>query len=78
MKSSGPVVWLQADPVTLAARIGHAPGRPLLKDVDVVERLSQILAIAGMPTRPPPITSSHRRLDGRGGGGAGEKLWNAS
>ena len=43
MKSSGPVVWLQADPVTLAARIGIAPGRPLLTDVDVAERLSLIL-----------------------------------
>ena len=43
MKSSGPVVWLQADPVTLADRIGIAPGRPLLMDVDVAERLSVIL-----------------------------------
>ncbi|MEX0667793.1 MAG: shikimate kinase [Acidimicrobiia bacterium] len=43
MKSSGPVVWLQADPVILAARIGHTPGRPLLTDVDVAERLSVIL-----------------------------------
>jgi len=43
MKASGLVVWLQADPVTLAARIGLAPGRPLLMDVDVAERLSQIL-----------------------------------
>jgi shikimate kinase len=43
MRSSGLVVWLQADPVTLAARIGHTPGRPLLKDVDVAERLSVIL-----------------------------------
>ena len=43
MKASGPVVWLQADPATLAARIGHSPGRPLLIDVDVTERLSQIL-----------------------------------
>ena len=43
MKASGLVVWLQADPVTLAARIGHTPGRPLLMDVDVAGRLSQIL-----------------------------------
>ena len=43
MKTSGPVVWLQADPVTLADRIGIAPGRPLLRDVDVVERLSVML-----------------------------------
>ena len=43
MKSSGPVVWLQADPVTLADRIGIAPGRPLLMDVDVAERLAVIL-----------------------------------
>jgi shikimate kinase len=43
MKASGLVVWLQADPVTLAARIGHTPGRPLLRDVDVAQRLSQIL-----------------------------------
>lgn len=44
MKASGPVVWLQAHPVTLAARIGPGPGRPLLMDVNVAERLSQILA----------------------------------
>lgn len=43
MKSSGVVVWLQADPVTLAARIGHTTGRPLLVDVDVADRLSVIL-----------------------------------
>lgn len=43
MKSSGPVVWLQAEPATLAARIGDAPGRPLLVDVDVEDRLSMML-----------------------------------
>ena len=43
MKSTGPVVWLRADPATLAARIGNAPGRPLLVDVDVVGRLTVIL-----------------------------------
>jgi shikimate kinase len=43
MKTSGPIVWLQADPVTLADRIGIAPGRPLLRDADVVERLSVML-----------------------------------
>jgi len=43
MRSSGPVVWLQADPDTLATRIGHAPGRPLLTDVNVADRLSVIL-----------------------------------
>ena len=43
MKSSGPVVWLRADPLTLATRIGNASGRPLLTDVDVVGRLSVIL-----------------------------------
>ena len=43
MKSSGPVVWLRADPATLAARIGSASGRPLLMDADVVGRLSVIL-----------------------------------
>ena len=43
MKSSGPVIWLRAEPATLAARIGNAPGRPLLLDVDVARRLSVIL-----------------------------------
>jgi shikimate kinase len=43
MKTSGPIVWLQADPVTLADRIGIAPGRPLLRDAVVVERLSVML-----------------------------------
>lgn len=43
MKSSGPVVWLRADPATLAARIGNWPGRPLLIDADVVGRLTVIL-----------------------------------
>lgn len=43
MKSSGPVVWLRASPATLAARIGNAPGRPLLVDVDLVGRLTMII-----------------------------------
>ena len=43
MKLSGPVVWLRADPVILAARIGIAPGRPLLMNGDAAERLSVIL-----------------------------------
>ena len=53
MRSSGPVVWLQAAPVTLASRIGDQPGRPLLNgssnderssDGDLEARLSAILA----------------------------------
>ena len=53
MKASGPVVWLQADPSTLASRIGDQSERPLLNDlpgqerladVDVEARLSTILA----------------------------------
>jgi shikimate kinase len=79
MKSSGPVVWLQADPITLAARIGNAPGRPLLLDVDVAERLSQILddrreayeAAADLIVATDDSTVAEVAL-------LVEKLWNAS
>jgi shikimate kinase len=54
MKSTGPVVWLQAPPTVLAARIGDASTRPLLANPgsnspglngpDAVQRLSVLLA----------------------------------
>jgi shikimate kinase len=34
MRSSGPVVWLSASPQTMAERVGHVGGRPLLADED--------------------------------------------
>ena len=52
MKASGPIVWLQARPSTLASRIGNQSHRPLLNGqseedrsggVDVEKRLSTIL-----------------------------------
>jgi shikimate kinase len=43
MKSTGPVVWLQADPATLAVRIGEPSGRPLLSGAGLEERLAAIL-----------------------------------
>jgi len=42
MKSTGPVVWLQAEPATLAARIGDPWGRPLL-GAEIEERLTAML-----------------------------------
>ena len=49
MKASGPVVWLQAQPSTLASRIDAQSDRPLLdgrsdQNRDVEARLSTILA----------------------------------
>jgi shikimate kinase len=79
MKSSGLVVWLQAEPATLAARIGDAPGRPLLIDVDVRDRLSIILddrraAYASaadhiVPTDDASVEEVAMRV---------EEIWNAS
>ena len=52
MKSSGPVIWLRAEPVTLASRIGDQSRRPLLNGssddersdgIDLETRLSKIL-----------------------------------
>lgn len=43
MRESGTVVWLDAGPDTLAARIGAGEGRPLLAG-DVVERVHRLVA----------------------------------
>ena len=45
IRSSGFVFWLQADPVTLAARLdnGQAGHRPLLFEADVEDTLAGIL-----------------------------------
>ena len=79
MKASGPVVWLQAEPATLAARIGDVPGRPLLIGVDVKNRLSIILgerqaAYAGaadhvVPTDDASVEEVAMKV---------EEIWNAS
>ncbi|MEX0699003.1 MAG: shikimate kinase [Acidimicrobiia bacterium] len=47
MRSSGVVVWLDAEPVTLAARIGFGRGRPLLDSANRVERLAELAADRG-------------------------------
>ena len=43
MRETGTVVYLRAEPATLAGRIGAEPGRPLLAGGDRVEILSEIL-----------------------------------
>jgi shikimate kinase len=44
MDSAGPVVWLRADPVTLAARVGSGAGRPLL-GADPAASLAELDAV---------------------------------
>ena len=44
MRSSGKVVWLEAAPETLAARVGDGSGRPLLSDGASPDRLAAVLA----------------------------------
>ena len=48
MRSSGPVIWLQARPDTLASRLQDVSNRPLLNDdgsqgIDIAARLALIL-----------------------------------
>jgi shikimate kinase len=43
MRGSGPVIWLQADPVVLAGRVDIGEARPLLERGNPVERLASIL-----------------------------------
>jgi shikimate kinase len=43
MRRTGPVIWLQADPLALAQRVGANEGRPLLEGFEPVERLTTIL-----------------------------------
>lgn len=47
MKLSGPVVWLQADPATLAARIDDPSSRPLLKG-DLLKGAETVELLAAM------------------------------
>lgn len=44
MRESGPVIWLQADPMVLAERVGIGKDRPLVERGDPIERLTSILA----------------------------------
>jgi shikimate kinase len=44
LASSGAVVWLRADPATLAARVGPGEGRPLLGD-DPATALAELDAV---------------------------------
>jgi shikimate kinase len=43
MRSSGFVVWLRAEPATLAERVTGNARRPLLRDGEPVEKLAEIL-----------------------------------
>ena len=45
MRNSGPVVWLDAGPATLAERIGDPAGRPLLEGDDLQARLVAMLEV---------------------------------
>lgn len=64
MRRSGLVVWLEADPATLAARVGRGQGRPLLAGgAPVEERLAALAA----ERRAAYAAAAHRRVvtDGR-------------
>jgi shikimate kinase len=43
MRMSGRVIWLQAEPATLAARVGEGAGRPLLLTEQGIDRLAPLL-----------------------------------
>lgn len=43
MRDSGMVLWLKAKPETLAARVANNSRRPLLRDGEPLEKLSEIL-----------------------------------
>lgn len=58
MRSSGVVVWLDAEPATLAARIGFGRGRPMLDSANRVERLAELAADRG----PDYAAASHHRV----------------
>lgn len=45
MRGTGRVIWLTAQPRTLAARVGDGDDRPLLHGDDVPERLEEILRV---------------------------------
>lgn len=51
--ASGRVVWLRADPATLAARLGSGDGRPLLTGIEASDQPSNQLAGAGASAQPP-------------------------
>lgn len=45
IRSSGRVIWLRAEPATLADRLGHGDGRPLLAGVEsLADRLATLAA----------------------------------
>ena len=56
MRNSGPVVWLNATPATLATRVGHLGGRPLLADEEDPE---QVLASILEARRERYETAAH-------------------
>lgn len=66
MRESGTVVWLDAEPATLASRVGTGRSRPLLAgDASPERRLAEILA----DRRPRYEDAAHVRIvvDGRPG-----------
>lgn len=62
MRATGTVVWLTADPSTMAGRIGGDLGRPLLDSGDPAERLAEILELR----RDRYSTAAHWLVDTEG------------
>ena len=58
MRRSGLVVWLEAEPATLANRVGSGRGRPLLEGFDPRTRLTEILT----EREPRYRAAAHRRV----------------
>ncbi|HSJ36241.1 MAG TPA: shikimate kinase [Acidimicrobiia bacterium] len=80
MRSSGLVIWLEASPETLAARVGSDGSRPLVADADdPVQALAELLE----SRRDQYVGAAHHRIptDGRETDEIAEQvieLWNRS
>jgi shikimate dehydrogenase len=59
--ASGTLVYLRARPETLAARVGDAAARPLLRELDAAARLAKIRAL--LAEREPAYLRAHVVID---------------
>ncbi len=75
MRATGLVVWLEASPEVLAARVGAETGRPLLTGTDPRTRLAELLAAR----RARYDEAAHRRIptDGRKPEAVAQEVWRA-
>lgn len=62
MRSSGTVVWLDADSSTLTTRVGHGSDRPLLSGSDLRVRLLELAE----ERRPAYEAAAHHRVVNQG------------